>query len=98
MSVNKSNGFIKLDIPSGTEIQLSSGILSLLSIVSKHGRLTAGQHMGDKIVNFAGLKELRIYQDRINTATHFVNGVPSTLLAIISVSDRPFGKAVACRF
>ena len=43
-------------------------------------------------------KELRIYLDRINTATNFVNGAPSTLLAIIPVSDRMFGKAVACRF
>lgn len=98
LSVNKTNGLITLEIPPSTEIQLSSGILSLLGIVSKHGRLAAGRHTGDKIVDFAQPKELRIYLDQINTATNYVNGAPSTLLTIIPVSDRPFGKAVACRF
>ena len=98
LSVNKSNGFITLEIPSGTEIHLSSGILSLYGIVSTHGRVAAGRHMGDKIVDFARPKELRIYPDQINTATNFVNGKSCTILAIILVSDRPFGKAVVCRF
>ena len=48
LSVNKNNELATLEIPVGTEIELTSGILSLLRIVSKHGRLTAGQHVGTK--------------------------------------------------
>ena len=91
MSVNKANGLITLEIPPSTEIQLSIGILFLLGIVSKHGRLAAGRHTGDEIVDCAQPEELRIYLDQ-------TNGLSSTLLAIVPVSDRPFGKAVACRF
>lgn len=95
LSVNKINGIITLDIPSGTDVQLSPGILSLLGIVSKHGLLTAGQHIGDKIIDFAKPKELRIYLNEISTSTNFIDGAPSSLLSIIPVSDKPFGKAVS---
>ena len=80
------------------EIELSSGILPLLGIVSKHGRLTAGRHIGTKMVDFAKPKELRVNLHQINTANNFVNGVPSSLLTIIPVSDGPFGKAVYLSF
>ena len=61
LSVNKNNGLATLEIPVRTEIELTSGILSLLGIVSKHGRLTAGQHVGTKMVDFAKPKELCVY-------------------------------------
>ena len=94
LSVNKTNGLITQEIPPSTEIQLSSGIPSLLGIVSKHGRLAAGRHTGDKTVDFAQPKEFRIYLEKINTAPY---GAPSTFLAIVPVY-RPYGQAVACRF
>ena len=46
LSVNKNNVIASLEIPVGTEIELTSGTLSLLGIVSKHCRLPAGQHVG----------------------------------------------------
>ena len=82
----------------GTEIELTSGILSLLGIVSKHGRLTAGQHVGTKMFDFAKPKELRVYLDQINTTSNYVNGVPSSLLTIIPVSDKSFSRAVYLSF
>ena len=79
LSVNKNNGLATFEIPVGTEIELTSGILSLLGIVSKHGRLIAGRHMGTKMVDIAKPKELRVYLDQINTTSNYVNGVPSSL-------------------
>ena len=96
LSVNKTNGSITLEIPASTEIQLSTGILSMLGIISKHGRLNAGKHYGK--IDLARPKELRIYLEQINTATNYVDGAPSTLLAFIPVADKPFGKNVVCRF
>ena len=75
------------------EIELSSGILSLLGL--KHGRLTAGRHTGQKMVDIAKTKELRIFLDQINTTTNFLDGEPSVLLGIIPVSNKPFGKVVS---
>ena len=96
--MNNTNLFITIEIPQNMEIEVSNEILSLLGIVSKHGRLTAGRYIGDKIINFAKLKDLRIYVDQINTATNYVDGTPSTLLEIIPVSAKPFGKVVSHRF
>ena len=93
LSVNKNNVIASLEIPVGTEIELTSGTLSLLGIVSKHCRLPAGQHVGTKSVDFAKPKELRVDLDQINTASNYVNGVPSSLLTIIPVSDK-FGRAL----
>ena len=90
LSVNKTNGSITLEIPASTEIQLSTGILSMLGIISKHGQLNAGKHYGK--IDLARPKELRIYLKQINTATNYVDGAPSTLLAFILVADKPFGK------
>ena len=92
-----TDGYIT-QITQNIEIELSSGILSLLGIVSKPGKLIAGWHIGDKIIDFAKPKDLRIYLDQINTATNYVDGAPSTLLEIIPVFAKPFGKVVSHRF
>ena len=98
LSVNNTNGYITIEITQNIEIELSSGILSLLGIVSKHGRLVAGRHIGDKIIDVAKPKDLRIYLDLINTATNYVDGAPSTLLEFIPFSAKPFGKVVSHQF
>ena len=54
--------------------------------------------MGTKMVDFAKPKELRVYLDQINTTSNYVNGVPSSLLTIIPVSDKSFGRAVHLSF
>ena len=48
------------------------------------------------MVDFAKPKELRVYLDQINTTSNYVNGVPSSLLKIIHVSDKSFGRVVIC--
>ena len=96
MSVNYTNGFVTLEIPPNKEIELSSGILSLLGL--KHGRLTAGRHTGHKMIDIAKTKELRVFLDQINTTNNFLYGEPSTFLGIVPVSNKPFGKVVSCRF
>ena len=96
MSVNYTNGFVTLEIPPNKEIELSSGILSLLGL--KHGRLTAGRHTGHKMIDIAKTKELRDFLDQINTTNNFLDGEPSTLLGIVPVSNKLFGKVVSCRF
>ena len=96
LSVNYTNGFVTLEIPPNKEIELSSGISSLLGF--KHRRYTAGKHTGHKMIDIAKTKELRIFLDQINTTTNFLDGEPSTLLGIVPVSNKPFGKVVSCRF
>ena len=96
LSVNCTNGFVTLEIPPNKEIELSSGILSLLGL--KHGRLTAGRHTGHKMIDIAKTKELRVFLDQINTTDNFLDGEPSTLLGIVPVSNKPFMKVVSCRF
>ena len=94
--VNYTNGFVTLEIPPNKEIELSSGILSLLGL--KHGRLRAGSHTGHKMIDIAKTKELHVSLDQINTTNNFLDGEPSTLLGIVPVSNKPFGKVVSCRF
>ena len=54
LSVNYTNGFVTLETPQNKEIELSSGISSLLGL--KHGRLTAGKHTGHKMIDIAKTK------------------------------------------
>ena len=59
------------------EIELSSGILSLLGL--KHERLTAGRYTGHKLIDIAKTKGLRIFLlDQINTTNNFLDGEQST--------------------
>ena len=51
LSVNYTNGFVTLEIPQIMEIELSSGILSLLGL--KHRRLAAERHIGHKMGDIA---------------------------------------------
>ena len=94
--MNYTNGFVTLEIPPNKEIELSSEISSLLGF--KRRRYTAGKHTGHKMIDIAKIKELRIFLDQINTTTNFLDGEPSTLLGIVPVSNKPFGKVVSCRF
>ena len=82
-----------MEIPTNTELRLSAGILSLLGISKQ--RLT-GKHYGK--IDLIKPKWLYIYLNKISTATNYVDGAPSTLLAIIPVTDKPFGKNVVHRF
>ena len=94
--MNYTNGFVTLEIPPNKEIELSSGISSLLGF--KRRRYTVGKHTGHKMIDIAKIKELRIFLDQINTTTNFLDGEPSTLLGIVPVSNKPFGKVVSGRF
>ena len=96
LSANHTNGFVTLEIPPNKEIELSSGISSLLGL--KHRRLTAGKHTGHKMIDIAKTKELRVFLDQIYTTNNFLDGEPSTLLGTIPVSNKPFGKVTYCQF
>ena len=61
LSVNYTNGFVTLETPPNKEIELSSGISSLLGL--KHGRL--------KMIDIAKTKELRVFLDQINTTNNY---------------------------
>ena len=96
LSVNHTNGFVTLETPPNKEIELSSGISSLLGL--KQGRLTVGKYTGHKMIAIAKTKELRVFHDQINTTNYFLDCELSTLLGIVPVSNKPFGKVVSCRF
>ena len=96
MSANYTNGFVTLEIPPNKEIELTSGISSLLGF--KKSKFAVGKYKGDKMIDFAKTKELRVFLDQINTTNNFLDGEPSTLLGIVPVSNKPFGKVVSCQF
>ena len=96
LSANYTNGFVTIEIPPSKEIELSSGISSLLGL--KHRRYTADKHTGHKMIDIAKIKELRVFLDQINTTNNFLDGKPSTLLGAIPVSNKPFGKVASWQF
>ena len=96
LSVNYTNRFVTLETPPKKEIELSSEISSLIGL--KHRQLTAGIHAGHKMIDIAKTKELRVFVDQTNITNNFLDGEPSTLLGIVTVSNKLFGKVVSCRF
>ena len=63
-------------------------LLSLLVLGDGlHGRwIDSGQYSGDRVVNFAGTRALKVHLGQLSTTGNFVNGAPSTLLATVAVA------------
>ena len=59
--------------------------------------LCAGIYTGDRPVNFAKSKELRLHLEQLNTTDNLVDGAPSTLLSSIGVGCRVFGNIETAR-
>ena len=95
--VSKINGLVKLTVPSGVEIKFSNAILKLLGLDDglDHEWLDAGTYNRDRLVNIAKTKSLHVHLKQINTSYNILDGAPSTLLAVVGISDQAFGETVS---
>jgi hypothetical protein len=91
--VCRENGLIKLTVGEECEVLFSNGLLHLLGLDDGLGGqwLGAGIYTGDRPVNFAKSKELRVDLEQLNTTNNTLDGAPSTLLASIGVGCHTFG-------
>ena len=97
LTVSKVNGLVNLVVPTDREIKCSNVILRLLGFDDGYDGqwLDAGTYNGDRPVNFALTKTLQIHLKQLNTSYNILDGAPSTLLAVVGVSDQAFGETVS---
>ena len=83
MSTNKSQKH-----NANSFLAFAYNLLSLLVLDDGlHGRwIDSGQYSGDRVVNFAGTRALKVHLGQLSTTGNFVNGAPSTLLATVAVA------------
>ncbi len=92
LEVSKVNGLITLTVGAGWEISLTDGLLFLLGLDDGLGGqwLNVGSYNGDRPVNFATMKVVRVHLEQINTIDNVVGGAPSTLLACVGIECHSF--------
>ena len=97
--VSKENGLINLTVGGNSEVLFTDGLLRLLGLDDGLGGqwLGAGIYTGDRLVNFAKSKELRLHLEQLNTTDNTMDGAPSTLLTSIGVGCRAFGDIETVR-
>ena len=91
------NHLVTLQVPSGWDVHFTDGILSLLGL-DDSGWLDSGRYKGDRAANFMVTKTLQVYLDQLNTTGNFVDGMPSTLLAIVGLGRQIFGERITVRY
>lgn len=93
ITANSVNGLITLTILAGWEVLLTDGLLTLIGLDDgREGRwLDMGAYTGDRPVNFATTKTLRLHLEQLDTTHNAVDGAPSTLLAAIGLGRHAFG-------
>ena len=96
LSVNGNNG--KATIVTNTNFTLTKGLKFMLGFDNVNSFQANKTYIGDKSIDFATIKCLYIYLDQINTSQNFLNGAPSTLLAVIPIENKEFGDVVSVRF
>ena len=60
--------------------------------------LESGTYIGDRAVDFAGMKTLQIHLEQLTTTENYVDGDPSTLLDNVGLGRYTFGDTVTVRF
>lgn len=98
IEVNRVNGIVTVNVPLGYMVKMSKGLRSALGLGTSSEDWIAGTFMGDKPTNFAPFKYLYVHLNQINTQTNFVDGVPSTLIGVVPITDKPFGESVTVRY
>lgn len=97
LEVNKVNGKVTFSIPPYYKINMSKGLKSVLGLSSAE-HLMSGTYIGDKPINFAPFGSLYIHLNQVKTENNIVDGAPSTVMAVVPVSDTPFGKSFTLRY
>ena len=99
--MSETNGLIDLTIDAGWEIQLPDGILSgLLGLDDGLGGvwLEQGNYQRNRPINFTPTKSLQVHLEQLSTSTNFINGSPSSLLALVQIDCIRFGTTNALKF
>ena len=91
---------VELRVPSGWEVQITDGLLSLFGLDDGlHGVwLESGTYIGDRAVDFAGIKTLQIHLEQLSATENYVDGAPSTLLDTVGLGRYTLGDTVTVRF
>ena len=99
LSVSKENGLLGLTVGGNWEVLFTDGLLRLLGLDDGLGGqwLSAGVYTGDRPVNFARSKVLRLHLEQLNTTDNTMDGAPSTLLTSIGVGCHAHGDIETVR-
>jgi len=100
LRLNHFNARIRLQINNGWEMRFTNGLLLLLNLDDgfKGTWLDSGTYDGDRAVNFAGTKRLGVDLKQLSTTNNFVDGAPSTLLAVVGLGPYSYGDTNTIRF
>ena len=100
LQVSETCGLIKLTIDHGWEIQLTDGLGGLLGLDDGLGGvwLEEGEYHGDRPVDFTPIKSLQVHLEQLSTSSNYMDGAPSTLLALVEVECTRFGTTNAHHF
>ena len=98
--VSSFTGLITLEILDGWELRFTDGLLSLLNIDDglQGTWLDSGTYEGDRAGNFTGTKTLSVHLHQLSTTANFVDGAPSTLLALVGLGSYSYGDTKTIRF
>jgi len=78
----------------------TDGLLSLLNDDDglRGTWLDSGTYQGDRAANFTGTKTLSVYLQQLSNTANFVDGAPSTLLALVGLDNYSYGDTKTIRF
>ena len=93
LDVHEVNGMVTLI--TNKDLELSKEITDLLGF--DKNKFEAGTHFTDRQLDFAIYKSLYVHLEQINTSYNYLDGRPSTLLAVIPVENKEFGDIVTFR-
>ena len=98
--VSSFTGLITLEILDGWELRFTDGLLSLLNIDDGLWGtwLDSGTYEGDRAGNFIGTKTLSVHLHQLSATANFVDGAPSTLLALLGLGSYSYGDTKTIRF
>jgi len=98
--VSSFTGLITLEILDGWELRFTDGLLSLLNIDDglQGTWLDSGTYEGDRAGNFTGTKTLGVHLHQLSTTANFVDGAPSTLLALVGLDNYSYIATKTIRF
>lgn len=96
LSVNEANGIVSLNTP--TELKISKELRNMLGFEHKHKFEPNELHHGNTFADFAIHKSLYIHLEQVSTSHNYLDGKPSTLLAVVPVENKEFGEIMTARF
>lgn len=97
LSANENNGIVSLITP--TELKISENLKQMLGFnINKRRFVVNETHYGKKAVDFAIYKSLYIHLEQLNTSQNYLDGMSSTLLAVIPIENKNFGDIITVRF